>query len=57
MKIHIITIFPESFDSFFSNSIIKRAKEKRLFDVEIYKLNDFSDNKTKRVDNKAYGMH
>jgi tRNA (guanine37-N1)-methyltransferase len=54
MKIHIITIFPESFDSFFSSSMIKRAKEKKLFEVEIYKLNNFSINKTKRVDDKAY---
>ncbi len=57
MKIHIITIFPESFDSFFSSSIIKRWFENKLFDVELYKLNDFSNNNTKRVDNKAYGMH
>ncbi|MCD5385180.1 tRNA (guanosine(37)-N1)-methyltransferase TrmD [Candidatus Gracilibacteria bacterium] len=57
MKIHIITIFPESFDSFFSSSIISNAKDKGLFEVELYKLNDFSDNKFKRVDDKAYGMH
>ncbi len=57
MKIHIITIFPESFDSFFSSSIISNAKDKWLFEVELYKLNDFSDNKFKRVDDKAYWMH
>jgi len=57
MKIHIITIFPESFDSFFSSSIISNAKNKWLFEVELYKLNDFSDNKFKRVDDKAYWMH
>jgi len=57
MKIHIITIFPESFESYFSSSIIWRAKEKWLFELELYKLNDFSDNKTKRVDDKAYWMH
>ena len=57
MKIHIITIFPESFESYFSSSIIWRAKEKWLFDLELYKLNDFSDDKFKRVDDKAYWMH
>ncbi len=57
MKIHIITIFPESFDSFFSTSIISRAKDNNLFWYELYKLNDFSDNNTKRADDKAYGMH
>lgn len=57
MKIHIITIFPESFDSYFSTSIIWKAIQKKLFEVEFYKLNNFSDNKTKRVDDKAYWMH
>ena len=57
MKIHIISIFPESLESYFSSSIIWRAKEKWLFNVELYKLNDFSDNKFKRVDSKAYWMH
>lgn len=57
MKIHIISIFPESFESYFSSSIIWRAKEKWLFELELYKLNDFSDDNYKRVDNKAYWMH
>ena len=57
MKIHIITIFPESFSCFFDTSIIWRAKKNKLFEVELYKLNNFSDNKTKRVDNKAFWMH
>lgn len=57
MNIHIISIFPESFESYFSCSIIKRAKEKWLFNVEIYKLNDFSLKNFKHVDDKAYWMH
>jgi len=57
MNIHIITIFPESFDSYFSSSIIWNARKKGLFNLELYKLNDFSDDKFKRVDEKAYWMH
>lgn len=57
MNIHIITIFPESFDSYFSSSIMKNAKEKWLLNLIFYKLNDFSSKKTKRVDEKAYWMH
>lgn len=57
MKIHIITIFPESFESYFSSSIMKKAIENNLFSIELYKLNDFSKNSSKRVDEKAYGMH
>ena len=42
---------------FFNTSIISKAKKNKLFEVELYKLNDFSENKTKRVDDKAYWMH
>lgn len=57
MKIHIITIFPESFSSYFSSSIMKRAIEDGFLELNFYKLNDFSTSKTKRVDDKAYWMH
>lgn len=57
MKIHIITIFPESFDSYLSSSILWIALEKWLFQCELYKLNDFSVDNFKRVDSRAYGMH
>ncbi len=57
MKIHIITIFPESFSSYFSSSIMKKALDNNLFELNYYKLNDFSLDNFKRVDSKAYGMH
>lgn len=57
MKIHIITIFPEIFESYLSFSILWRAIDKWLFQCELYKLNDFSDDNFKRVDDKAYWMH
>ena len=57
MKFHIITIFPESFTSFLSTSMIGRAKEKWLFEANLYKLNTFSLKKTGEVDDKAFGMH
>ena len=37
--------------------MIGRAKEKGLFGVTLYKLNDFSLKKTGEVDDKAFGMH
>lgn len=57
MKIHIITIFPESFESYFNSSIIWKAKDRGLFEIELYKLNDFSSKKFKHVDDNTYGMH
>jgi len=57
MKIHIISIFPEAFESYFASSILGRALEKKLFEVTFYKLNDFSSKNFGQVDDKAYGMH
>ncbi|MDD3793390.1 MAG: tRNA (guanosine(37)-N1)-methyltransferase TrmD [Candidatus Gracilibacteria bacterium] len=57
MKIHIITIFPESFQSYFSSSILSRAIKDEKLKINFYKLNDFSSDNFKRVDSKAYGMH
>lgn len=57
MKFHILTIFPEAFDSYFSSSILWNAQENWLFSVAFYKMNDFSDKKFKHIDDKAYGMH
>ncbi len=57
MKIHIITIFPEAFDSYLSTSIAKNALNKGLLDVKLYKLNNFSYDNLKRVDDKVYWSH
>ena len=57
MNFHILTIFPESFESYFWSSIMKKAIEQKYFSINLYKLNDFSEKPTKRVDDKAYGMH
>ena len=40
-----------------NSSILWRALEKKLFEVELYKLNDFSTKNFGHVDDKAYGMH
>ena len=55
MKFDIITIFPEIFDSYFNESIIKRAKEKKLIQIKIHNLRDFTNDKHHRVDDKPFG--
>jgi len=57
MKFHIISIFPEAFESFLQTSIIGKAYEKKLFEVECYKLNDFSPETSGHIDDKAFGSH
>ncbi|HNW70231.1 MAG TPA: tRNA (guanosine(37)-N1)-methyltransferase TrmD [Bacteroidales bacterium] len=55
MRIDIITIFPEIFESPFSYSIIKRAQEKGLASIHLHQLRDFAKNKYKSVDDYPYG--
>ncbi len=55
MRIDIITCLPRLLDSFFTHSIIKRAREKGLAEVVIHDLRDYSDHKQKAVDDYAFG--
>lgn len=52
---HIITLFPESFDSYFKASIIKRAIEDKKIAVKFYNPRAFTETKNHRVDQKPYG--
>ena len=55
MRIDIITIFPELFESVFNYSIIKRAQEKKLAKINIHNLRDYTLNKQKSVDDYQFG--
>ncbi len=55
MKISILTLFPHYFDNFLNESIIKRAIDKKLVEVEIINFRDFSKKNNKQVDDTPYG--
>ncbi|MEX0917134.1 MAG: tRNA (guanosine(37)-N1)-methyltransferase TrmD [Candidatus Paceibacterota bacterium] len=55
MHFHIITLFPEAFDSYFKASIIGRAIKEGNIKVSFYNPRDFSRDSHKRVDRKPYG--
>ncbi|HYM64973.1 MAG TPA: tRNA (guanosine(37)-N1)-methyltransferase TrmD [Candidatus Sulfotelmatobacter sp.] len=55
MKISIITLFPEMFDGPFEYSIIKRAKDNKLIEINFVNLRDFGIGKHKLVDDTPYG--
>ncbi|SJT13227.1 tRNA (guanine-N(1)-)-methyltransferase [Clostridioides difficile] len=50
-----MTLFPEIFNSYMDESIMKRAVEKGIIEVHIYNIRDFSDNKHKKVDDYPFG--
>jgi tRNA (guanine37-N1)-methyltransferase len=55
MKFDIITIFPHIFDSYFSESILKRAQKSGKIGIKIHNLRDFTFDKHKTVDDTPYG--
>lgn len=55
MKISIITLFPAMISSFFNESIIKRAQEKKLVEIELVNLRDFAVDDYGSVDDRPYG--
>lgn len=55
MKISILTLFPSMFKGVFDESIIKRAKEKKLIEIEYINIRDFGIGKHKVVDDTPYG--
>lgn len=55
MKIIIVTLFPNMLSGFFNESIIKRAREKKLVEIEIVNLRNFAIDNYGTVDDRPYG--
>jgi len=56
MKIfNVITIFPEIFDSYLKESLLGKARKKKLLKINLVNLRDFTADKHKSVDDKPYG--
>lgn len=55
MKIDIISVVPLLMESFFAHSILKRAKEKQLLEVNIYNLREYTNYKHGQVDDYQFG--
>lgn len=55
MKIDIITALPTLLESPFNDSILKRAQEKKIVQINIHNLRDYSENKQKSIDDYAFG--
>lgn len=55
MKIELLTIFPEMFESFLSASIIGRAREAGLLDIHATDIRPYSRNKHKNTDDYPFG--
>ena len=54
MKFDVLTLFPEMFEPI-KQSILGKAEEKQLIDINLINIRDFSKNKHKKVDDTPYG--
>jgi tRNA (guanine37-N1)-methyltransferase len=55
MRIDILTLFPEMFESPLAHSIIKRAREAEIVEITLTNIRDFTSDKYRKVDDKPYG--
>ncbi|OGG06932.1 tRNA (guanosine(37)-N1)-methyltransferase TrmD [Candidatus Gottesmanbacteria bacterium RIFCSPHIGHO2_02_FULL_40_24] len=55
MVISILTLFPQVFSQVVATSIIGRAKQKKLVNIRLINIRDFSKDKHRSVDDRPYG--
>lgn len=55
MKYHVLSLFPEAFQSYLESSIIGKAIERGLIEVNLIDIRDYAFNKHKSCDDAPYG--
>ncbi len=55
MRFDILTIFPQMFDSYTQESILRRAQEKKLISIKAHDLRKFTKDKHRKVDDRPFG--
>ncbi|MDD5038294.1 MAG: tRNA (guanosine(37)-N1)-methyltransferase TrmD, partial [Dehalococcoidales bacterium] len=55
MQIHILTLFPQMFPSLLSGGLFKRAIDRKLVEVNIHNIRDYTHDKHHTVDDYPYG--
>lgn len=55
MKIDILTLFPNMFEGFLNESIIKRAIDDKKVIIDIHNIRDYSKDPHKKVDDYGFG--
>lgn len=55
MRIDVLTLFPEMFVSPLGHSILKRAQERRIVEIVLSNIRNFTTDNYRKVDDKPYG--
>jgi tRNA (guanine37-N1)-methyltransferase len=55
MRFDVLTLFPDMFAGYMSQSILKRALDSRLVEIHLWNLRDWAEGKHKSVDDRPFG--
>jgi tRNA (guanine37-N1)-methyltransferase len=55
MRFDILTIFPGMFDCYLDESMIKRARTRKLLDIRVHDLRNWAEGKHRQVDDRPFG--
>ena len=55
MRIDLLTVEPEIHEAFFGSSILKRAQDKRLAEIQMHNLRDYTTSRHRKVDDYPFG--
>src|SRR5437588_10551026 len=55
MRFDVLTLFPEIFEGYLSQSILKLALERRLVEIHLWNIRDWAKGKHKSVDDRPFG--
>ncbi|MCD6528562.1 tRNA (guanosine(37)-N1)-methyltransferase TrmD [bacterium] len=55
LRFDIITIFPKIFDSYLQESLILKARKKKLIEINVHNLRNWAEDKRKTVDDRPFG--
>ena len=55
LKIDVLTLFPKMFEGPLTESMLRRAREKKLLEIKIRDIRDFTSDKHGTADDSAYG--
>ena len=55
MRIDVLTLFPEMFSGYLGQSLLKRAIDAGIVDVQVHNIRDWAQGKHRQVDDRPFG--
>ncbi|MEM7457314.1 MAG: tRNA (guanosine(37)-N1)-methyltransferase TrmD [Planctomycetota bacterium] len=55
MRFDILTLFPDMFPGYLSQSLLNKAIERRLVDIAVHNMRDWADGKHNKIDDRPFG--